>query len=46
VFAAAAAAPAGRAGTPDDVAAVVALLVDSDYVTGSVIACDGGLRLR
>jgi NAD(P)-dependent dehydrogenase (short-subunit alcohol dehydrogenase family) len=46
VFAAAAAAPAGRTGTPDDVAAVVALLVDSSYVTGTVIACDGGLRLR
>jgi NAD(P)-dependent dehydrogenase (short-subunit alcohol dehydrogenase family) len=45
VFARAAAAPAGRTGTPDDVAAVVALLIDSDYVTGAVIPCDGGLRL-
>jgi NAD(P)-dependent dehydrogenase (short-subunit alcohol dehydrogenase family) len=45
VFARAAAAPAGRAGTPDDVAAVVALLIDSGYVTGAVIPCDGGLRL-
>jgi NAD(P)-dependent dehydrogenase (short-subunit alcohol dehydrogenase family) len=46
VFANAAAAPAGRTGTPDDVAAVVALLIGSSYVTGTVISCDGGLRLR
>jgi len=46
VFATAAAAPAGRTGTPDDVAAVVALLIGSGYVTGTVIPCDGGLRLR
>jgi NAD(P)-dependent dehydrogenase (short-subunit alcohol dehydrogenase family) len=45
VFASAAAAPARRIGTPDDVAAVVALLIDSVYVTGAVIPCDGGLRL-
>jgi NAD(P)-dependent dehydrogenase (short-subunit alcohol dehydrogenase family) len=45
VFATAAAAPAGRTGTPDDVAAVVALLIDCGYVTGAVIPCDGGLRL-
>ncbi len=44
VFARAIAAPAGRTGTPDDVAAVVALLIDSGYVTGTVIPCDGGLR--
>ena len=46
VFANAIAAPAGRTGTPDDVAAVVALLIDSGYVTGAMIPCDGGLRLR
>jgi NAD(P)-dependent dehydrogenase (short-subunit alcohol dehydrogenase family) len=46
VFASAAAAPAGRTGTPEDVAAVVALLIGSDYVTGTVIPCDGGLRLK
>ena len=46
MFAAAAAAPAGRTGTPDDVAGVVALLTGSGYVTGAVIPCDGGLRLR
>jgi NAD(P)-dependent dehydrogenase (short-subunit alcohol dehydrogenase family) len=46
VFAGAAACPAGRAGTPDDVAAAVALLLGSGYITGAVIPCDGGLRLR
>jgi 3-oxoacyl-[acyl-carrier protein] reductase len=37
--------PLGRAGTPDDVARVVAFLCseDSDYVTGQVIHIDGGL---
>lgn len=46
VFASAAACPAGRAGIPDDVAAAVALLIGSCYITGAVIPCDGGLRLR
>jgi NAD(P)-dependent dehydrogenase (short-subunit alcohol dehydrogenase family) len=45
VFARATTAPAGRTGTPDDVAAAVALLIDSSYVTGTVLPCDGGLRL-
>ena len=37
--------PAGRAGTPDEVAAVVAFLVGADaaYVTRQVIAVNGGL---
>jgi NAD(P)-dependent dehydrogenase (short-subunit alcohol dehydrogenase family) len=46
VFANAIAAPAGRTGTPDDVATTVVLLIDSEYVTGAVNPCDGGLRLR
>ncbi len=46
VFASAAASPAGRTGVPDDVAAAVALLIGSGYITGAVIQCDGGLRLR
>lgn len=45
VFANAVAAPAGRVGRPEDVATVVALLIESEYVTGAVIPCDGGLRL-
>ena len=45
VFANAIATPAGRTGTPDDVATTVVLLIDSEYVTGAVIPCDGGLHL-
>jgi len=45
VFASVAATPAGPTGTPDDVAALVALLIGCGYVTGTVIPCDGGLRL-
>jgi NAD(P)-dependent dehydrogenase (short-subunit alcohol dehydrogenase family) len=45
-IASAMAAPAGRTGSPDDVATVVTLLIDSGYVTDAVISCDGGLRLR
>jgi 3-oxoacyl-[acyl-carrier protein] reductase len=37
--------PAGRAGTPEEVAAVIAFLAgpDASYVNGAVIAVDGGL---
>jgi NAD(P)-dependent dehydrogenase (short-subunit alcohol dehydrogenase family) len=45
VFQHAANAPAGRVGRPKDVAHVVAMLIDCSYVTGTVIPCDGGLRL-
>lgn len=35
--------PAGRAGTPDDIATCVLFLVrDASYVTGQIIAVDGG----
>jgi len=39
--------PAGRAGTPQDIAEVVFQVsqVESDYLTGAVIAVDGGLAL-
>jgi NAD(P)-dependent dehydrogenase (short-subunit alcohol dehydrogenase family) len=46
VFTNARSAPAGRIGTPADVATVVDLLISSDYVTGTVVPCDGGLRLK
>jgi NAD(P)-dependent dehydrogenase (short-subunit alcohol dehydrogenase family) len=46
VFANIAEAPAGRVGTPEDVADVVAVLIDCTYLTGVVVPCDGGLRLR
>ena len=38
--------PAGRVGTADDVADVIALLVRNGYLTGTVIPVDGGLRLK
>jgi 3-oxoacyl-[acyl-carrier protein] reductase/pteridine reductase len=39
--------PAGRGGTPDEVAdAVVYFLKASNFVTGQVLAVDGGLSLR
>src|SRR5580700_8058910 len=42
-----AATPAGRAGTPEDVADAVAyFLKGSDFVTGQILAVDGGLSLK
>lgn len=39
--------PLGRLGTPDDIAAAVALLVspDAGWITGQVLVADGGLSL-
>jgi NAD(P)-dependent dehydrogenase (short-subunit alcohol dehydrogenase family) len=37
--------PAGRVGRPDDVARAVLFLAESDFVTGTVLVCDGGLHL-
>jgi 3-oxoacyl-[acyl-carrier protein] reductase len=37
--------PAGRAGSPDEVADAVKFLIENDYVTGQVIAVDGGRGL-
>lgn len=38
--------PAGRSGTPEDVAEVCLLLANAAYMTGEVILVDGGLHLR
>jgi pteridine reductase len=38
--------PLGREGEPRDVGQTVKFLVESDYITGSVIAVDGGLMTR
>ena len=47
IVAMAAATPAGRAGTGDDIAdAVVYFLKASNFVTGQVLQVDGGLGLR
>jgi 3-oxoacyl-[acyl-carrier protein] reductase len=37
--------PAGRAGTPDDVAAAICFLVSdfAQYITGQVLGVDGGM---
>jgi NAD(P)-dependent dehydrogenase (short-subunit alcohol dehydrogenase family) len=37
--------PAGRVGRADDVARTVLFLAESDFVTGTVVVCDGGLHL-
>lgn len=39
------ASPMRRAARPEDIAHVVAMLVASDYLTGEVLLCDGGLNL-
>ena len=38
-------APAGRVGQPEDVARAVVFLMENTFVTGTVLECDGGLRL-
>ena len=38
-------APMRRAASPADIAQAVSLLVASDYVTGEILLCDGGLNL-
>jgi NAD(P)-dependent dehydrogenase (short-subunit alcohol dehydrogenase family) len=38
--------PLHREGTPDDVAAVIAALLENDYVTGENVAIDGGMTMR
>ncbi len=38
-------APMRRAAAPADIAAIVAMLVASDYITGEVVIVDGGLNL-
>lgn len=38
-------APMRRAASPDDIAKAVAMLVESDYLTGEILLMDGGLNL-
>lgn len=42
----AAAVPAGRVGRPEDIAEVILLLMNNTFMTGSVIDCDGGWKLK
>jgi NAD(P)-dependent dehydrogenase (short-subunit alcohol dehydrogenase family) len=37
--------PMRRAASPEDIAQAVAMLVASDYLTGEILLCDGGLNL-
>jgi NAD(P)-dependent dehydrogenase (short-subunit alcohol dehydrogenase family) len=37
--------PAGRIGAPEEVAAMIVALIENAYVTGQVIAVDGGISL-
>jgi NAD(P)-dependent dehydrogenase (short-subunit alcohol dehydrogenase family) len=38
--------PVGRVGKPEDIADVIALLVRNGFITGTVLAVDGGARLK
>lgn len=38
--------PLGRVGSPDDVVAAVAYLIEQDFVTGQTLVVDGGRRIR
>ncbi len=35
----------GRVGQPEDVAQAIVFLINNSFMTGSIIECDGGLRL-
>ena len=37
--------PAGRIGTPEDIAHVILFLVMNSFITGQAILCDGGIHL-
>jgi NAD(P)-dependent dehydrogenase (short-subunit alcohol dehydrogenase family) len=41
-----AAVPAGRVGRPADIAQAILLLVENSFMTGCVIDCDGGWKLK
>jgi NAD(P)-dependent dehydrogenase (short-subunit alcohol dehydrogenase family) len=43
---AAAATPLGRVATPEDVADAIFAVATSPFLTGVVVPCDGGKRLR
>lgn len=38
--------PLKRAGTPSDVARTIKFLVESDFITGETVDCNGGLSMR
>ncbi len=38
--------PVGRIGQPEDIAQAILLLLENTYMTGTVIECDGGMRIK
>lgn len=38
--------PVGRVGQPEDIAQAIMLLLENTYMTGTVIECDGGIRIK
>ncbi len=38
--------PAGRAGRPEEVAMAICFLIGNAFMTGTVIDCDGGIRVK
>jgi NAD(P)-dependent dehydrogenase (short-subunit alcohol dehydrogenase family) len=38
--------PVKRIGRPEDVAQVIAMLIDNSFMTSTIIDCDGGARIR
>ena len=42
----AAAVPVGRVGQPEDVAQAIVFLIQNSFMTGTIIDCDGGARIK
>ena len=42
----AASTPVGRVGQPEDIAQAILLLLENGFMTGTVIECDGGIRIK
>ena len=38
--------PAGRVGQPEDIAHAILFLLENTFMTGTVIECDGGIRIK
>jgi NAD(P)-dependent dehydrogenase (short-subunit alcohol dehydrogenase family) len=38
--------PTGRIGSPEDIAEVIMLLLRNGFMTGTLIECDGGIRIK
>jgi len=38
--------PVGRVGQPEDVAQAMVFLIQNSFMTGTIIDCDGGARIK